>query len=102
MRQVIGDRFPLCLGPDKNVGGWANGRRIYERTERNVDVLAIADNGVQERAALAAANVMIVLVPETKQRCLSCSDREFSAFDARKGLVCCAGGSPTLRAVTDE
>ena len=67
MRQIVGDRFPRCFGADKDVGGRANGWRVDERTERDVDVLAIADDGVQERAALAAANVMIAVVTETKQ-----------------------------------
>ena len=67
LRQVVADRFPLCLGADKDVGGRANSWRIEERPESDVDVLAIADYGVQERAALAAANVMIDRVAETKQ-----------------------------------
>ena len=71
LRQVVGDRFPRGFGADKDVSGRANSWGIEEGTERDVDVLAIADDGVQERAAFAAANVMIDLIAVTKQRSLS-------------------------------
>ena len=102
LRQVVGDRFPLGLGADKDVSGRANARRIDERSETDMDVLSLANHGVQERAALAASNVVIAFIAEAKQRCLSRCDFEFVALYPRKGLVRRAGGAPTLGAVTDE
>ena len=48
LRQIVGDGEPRRLGADEDVLARPDGRRVDERPERDVHVLAAAESGLLE------------------------------------------------------
>ena len=87
LRQVVGDLEPWGLVADKYVRGWADLRRIDERTESHVDVSAITDDGIQQQAADLAVNVMVRSCIAINQNLrLAFGEAELGALDTSKGF----------------
>src|SRR5205085_2886578 len=67
LRQVVGDLEPRRFRADEDVLRRPEARRVDEGAVRDVDVLPVANDGVEKRAAHAAACVVRVVVAVDEQ-----------------------------------
>src|SRR5689334_9502404 len=80
----------------------ANGRRVDQRSKRDMDECTVAHDGIEERAAERAMRVVAVLLADDQQRFLTLGDAQLAPFDAGEGLERRTGGLPALGAVAVE
>src|SRR4051794_5131825 len=99
--QVVGDGEPGRLGADEDVMGGPDGRLVRQPTHRDVDVLAVADQRIEEGTAAPAVGVVRLrdVLAVDQQPVLPLGDGKFAPLDAGKGLEGRAGGAPAPRAV---
>ena len=76
LRQVVGDLEPRRLRADEDVLGRANCRNIDERPHGDVNERAVPHNGEEEGAALRAAGVVQVFLPEDRDGVQTLGDLE--------------------------
>ena len=75
LRQLVGDGIPRRFGSDKNVRSWANIWGVAERSQSDVNELALTHHGKQKASADLAMNIVSrVLVTENQQVALPMSD----------------------------
>src|SRR4051795_8177933 len=74
-------------------------RSVDQRAKRDVDVDAVPHDGVQERAADAAARVVRVVVAPDEQRVRAFEHLELVPLDARERLERRTGRSAAIRAM---
>jgi len=96
LRQVVGDGEPGRLGADEDVVGRPDGRLVDQGSQRDVDVLAVADQRIEEGAARPAVGVVRLLdvAAEDQQLVVPLGDGEFATLDAGEGLERRTGGAP--------
>ncbi len=86
LREVVGDGEPGRLRADEDVPGGTDGRGVDEGTHRDVDVGAVADQGVEEGAALAAVGVVRLVAAVDQQAVGSLRDGELVLSIPANGL----------------
>src|SRR4051812_7478461 len=97
--QLVGDREPRRLRAHEDVVGRADGRRVDQGAHGHVDVGAVADDRIKQRAAPFAVRIVSLVGAVDQQAVGALRDREFGSLDAGEGLEGRAGGAPAVRAV---
>ena len=64
LRQIVSDGEPQSFGPDEDVCGGADCRAIDKCAHGNVGVRALADDRIQQGAALCSVSIVGVVFTE--------------------------------------
>lgn len=102
LRKAVRDGEPRCLGADEDVRRGTNGWFIAERAKRNMDERAVANQGVEERAAPGTASIVGEFFSEDEQALQAVAEPELLTLDASERLEGTASGAAAVRAVTVE
>jgi hypothetical protein len=102
LRKIVGDGEPRRLGANEDVRRGADGGLITESAERHMNVPALANQGVQEGAALGASGVMGEFLPEDEQVSGPVHELELLPLDAGEWFEGSTGGAATIGAMAVE
>src|SRR5262245_31866869 len=96
LRQVVGDGEPGRLGADEDMPLRPDGRLVDQRPHRDMDILAIADQRIEQRPARPAVGVVRLFDVATvdQQLVLPMCDHELATLDSSERLEGCTGGAP--------
>lgn len=100
LRQAIRDFVPRRLRADEDVFGRANAWGVDEGAHGDMGEGAVADDRVEQRAALAAAGVVVAVRIADGEAAVGAGDQlQLVDADAGEGLVRRTGGAPAVRAM---
>jgi hypothetical protein len=98
--QRVGDDEPRRFGPDKDVSRWSNAWLVDKGSQRDMSETPILHDGVEERAAHLAANVMRPFATEAEKRLLARRDAQLVSLYASERLKSGARCAPAVGAMT--
>src|SRR6185295_3502330 len=90
--QVVGDLEPRRLGADEDVLRRPHAGLVDERAERDVNVLAVPHDRIEERAARRATRVVELLLTVDEQGVVTGKQLELLALDPGERLERRPGG----------
>src|SRR6516162_3882561 len=99
LRQIVGDNIPRRFRSDEDMMGRTDGRIVDERSHRDVNKGAVADEGIEERAAGLAVGVMGLFAAVDEKVVGAARNPEFPALDAGEGLEGRARRAAAIRAM---
>jgi hypothetical protein len=102
LRKIVGDGEPRRLRANEDVRRGADGGLITESAERHMNVLALANQGVEEGATLGAPGVMCEFFPENEQVSGPVHQLELLPLDAGEWFEGSTGGAATVGAMAVE